>query len=427
MECQTNYVFLHDNDQITCIDKNTIDNTKYSNDNTNYYLCSYYLSHCHKCEKNGTIFTCLECQTNYVFLHDNDQITCIDKNTIDNTKYSIDNINFYPCNNRLYNDIDNCATCIKKEECTGCYSDYTLVNDKQKCILTSDINNKKYYKDINNHYYLCLHSLAHCNKCDSALKCTECDNDYDLEESDICIPNTSIIAQLYYLDDITSKYISCSKILNCEKCLSSTECISCQSNYYFEEGDNNEITCQNIDINKYYEKTDNGKTFYRKCEKDMTNCEYCTNSNYCTKCKENFILDDNNNCVVGTILYNNDNKTVNCSLIIENCLTCNLENECISCQEGFVIKNKTCQKYIKKKKKLNDDDNKLSTGKILAITFGTLAALYIIIVLIYFLKKKLFSQKNVEISLSGKNIANTGNYKRQNEVVIYSTKRKIKN
>ena len=247
---------------------------------------------CSKCEKTGDTFTCLECTSNYVLYHGNNPPTCLDKNDIDDTMFTNDNKNYYPCNNREYHDIDGCVECNKKDECNLCSSEYTLANGTKTCLLTSLIDDKKYYKNPNNNYYYkCPDS---CSTCESATKCLTCATSYLLDESDICFESSLFETdKFYYYNDALDKYSKCSNIQNCQKCLSSTECIGCINNYYLVKGRDDLLSCQNIDISKYYPTIEGTKTYYKKCEDAIQNCEECSASNKCTKCKTNFGIVDN--------------------------------------------------------------------------------------------------------------------------------------
>ena len=247
---------------------------------------------CSKCEKTGDTFTCLECTSNYVLYHGNNPATCLDKIDIDDTMFTNDNKNYYPCHNREYHDIGSCIKCNKKDECNLCSSEYTLANGTKTCLLTSLIDDKKYYKNPNNNYYYkCPDS---CSTCESATKCLTCATSYLLDESDICFESSLFETdKFYYYNDALDKYSKCSNIQNCQKCLSSTECIGCINNYYLVKGRDDLLSCQNIDISKYYPTIEGTKTYYKKCEDAIQNCEECSASNKCTKCKTNFGIVDN--------------------------------------------------------------------------------------------------------------------------------------
>ena len=251
-----------------------------------YKSCSKHdtVENCNKCKKNSDVFACLECEENYVLFYNSEQPTCLNKENIDNTMYTLDNKKYYSCTNSLYNNIVHCLECDKKEECQKCISDYTIANGNKLCINTQDITDKKYYQDPegSNYYYECSNSLEHCYKCDNKFTCIECITSYVIEENNICIPYSYYTDQLYYFEN--DKYYSCSKISNCEKCSSKNQCIKCKDGYNFIKDTTNNLICANIDTNKYYQLTEGDITYYSKCEDAINNCDECSSNNYCTKC-----------------------------------------------------------------------------------------------------------------------------------------------
>ena len=248
-------------------------------------------------------------------------------------------MNYYPCES---NNIANCDKCLTKDKCYECKNDYITANEGNNCISHLDIEKKLYYNDPegSNNYFLCSTSLNNCLECESKTICTKCESDeFEIEETGKCISKSDIEAQLYYKDS-SNNYVSCSKILNCEKCSSADNCISCKSGYDFIEGDDNIITCQNNDKSTYYPKTTNdGKTYYRKCQKDIINCNKCTNENRCTECNSNYaIIDDNysecQDLSGGKYYYDNNlQKYKLCSFKYPNCEKCLVENNNIICKE----------------------------------------------------------------------------------------------
>ena len=347
--CNNPYKLIDDGED--CGDLNT---KLFYEDSTNVYKsCSNHptVHNCHKCEKSGDIFTCLECETNYVLYYNTPQPICFDINLLDGTIYTTDNINYYPCNNPLYNNILHCLECTGKEVCSKCTNSYTIANGNNLCILTSDITALKYYQDPddNNYYYECSHSLEHCLTCYSKTKCKECITSYVIEESDICIAYSLYTNQLYYLDDETNKYYSCSKISNCAKCTSSTNCIECKEGYNFIKGSDNNLICENIDLNKYYQVTEDSKTYYKKCEDKITNCDECSAENYCTKCKSNFAIieDDHTKCenLLDEKYYYDGTleKFKLCSYKMTNCELCSTYGDfnCKKCFDNFALKHES--------------------------------------------------------------------------------------
>ena len=81
------------------------------------------------------------------------------------------------------------------------------------------------------------------------------------------------------------------------KCCNSLEennCFHCINNkiIFYDKisslSSKSQILCENIDISKYYAKTEGIKTYYEKCEKAIANCEECSDEGHCTKCKSNY-------------------------------------------------------------------------------------------------------------------------------------------
>ena len=299
---------------------------------------------------NQNNFICKQCITDYALKHSNNNIECVLKSTlINNNEYYSDDsgINYYSC--QLFNDIENCLECTNKETCYKCQNTYTLVNQNKECLLQEDIENNKYYYDNElDIYILCSSLISQCNKCTDRNTCIECLGDAKLDEDNKCISNSDIIAHLYYLDESINKYSSCSKISQCEKCLSGTECISCINDYYLLEGNDNIISCQNIDITKCYSIETSDKIYYIKCDRDITNCDTCSNYNTCTKCKDNFafIEDDHTKCEdLSTKKYYYEtslSKYKECSYKLPNCETCRKDSEnnfiCEQCKSNYVFK-----------------------------------------------------------------------------------------
>ena len=268
--------------------------------NNKYKSCYKYTENqkCKLCEMNEGNYLCIRCQDDSAFFLDEiDQNKCILKADKNIAKYfTTDEVTYKSCNDLNYHNIQNCETCDKIDECISCIGEYISVNDKKLCILLSE---KLYYLDTDNYYKLCSTSLEHCKNCESKTQCITCNSDdYGLDENDKCLSKSLVNPQHYYYLD-GEKLASCTKISKCEKCLSATECILCVNGYYLIEGDDNIISCKNIDITSYYEITTvTNKKYYRKCERDIDNCDTCSGSNSCITCKENYAIieDDHTKC-----------------------------------------------------------------------------------------------------------------------------------
>ena len=227
-----------------------------------YEYCSYKDSKCSKCQlDNNNNFECLECESGYALFHDGTEpILCTDISDKTLAQYYTEDEgkNYYTCNNV----IEHCETCESKQQCLTCQSPYDLVpvlnNDNKLCI---NLDEKKYYQDPdnNNYYFPCENSLQNCLTCDTKTKCNSCvNNNYVIEEHDICIPFSSVTDQLYFLDDSIDKYALCSsRITNCNKCTSNSYCVSCKENFEIIEDDHS--NCEDLSTKKYYKDTDTNK------------------------------------------------------------------------------------------------------------------------------------------------------------------------
>ena len=351
--CYNNYIEIDNGEK--CVDINSKLYYLDTNDGNKNKSCGKYEGNpkCEECEINEGNYICLKCSEGYAFFFDEPDVNkCIDKSTKNlnlNKYFTEDNINYYPCNNMNYHLINNCNTCNKKDECISCIGEFISVNDNKLCILLSD---KLYYKDSDDYYYLCSNNIEHCHKCESKNKCIECDSNYYVEEaSGKCISKQLVEDNEFFLDN--DKAINCSIISNCMKCTSATECTFCINDFYFVE-DDNKIICQNININSYYEKTEGGKTFYRKCDKDIEKCFSCSGSNFCNECQNGFAIIEDNHTIcqdLSTEKFYKETTSGNyklCSNKISYCEKCTPEETnfiCKECISDYVLKHE------------NDDNN----------------------------------------------------------------------
>ena len=153
--------------------------------------------------------------------------------------YSNDSgINYYSCNNPLYNEVSNCIKCSNKNSCLQCDENYILVNDKASCIMQSSVDDKiVYYNKITEIYTQCSDLIHLCHKCSNEKTCIQCGAEGALVQDDTCINNSLVINNNYYKNETSQKYTSCSIIDNCFKCLSDTECILCQEGFELDNND----------------------------------------------------------------------------------------------------------------------------------------------------------------------------------------------
>ena len=353
----------------SCGDKTSKRFYKDISDSDKYKSCNKYIGfpNCDECEYNGVSnFKCLKCMTGYVFVHDDENtVSCLEESSLTgNIYYKENENNYYKC--EIYNQVEKCFTCNTKDKCLTCQTGYQTENGNSLCLSSNDISNKLYYKDTNNYYYLCSLFLTHCNKCENKNQCIECDSsDYLLDNMGKCFSKTLYDEHYYYKIGDTNIYGSCSTIQNCEKCNSVIDCISCKTNHYFVLGDDDKLTCQEIDLDCYYENNQGDKKYYTKCDKAIENCDKCSNSTYCTRCSSNFAIieDDHTKCEdLSTEKYYKEissGKYRLCSNKLSKCEKCTLEESSFHCQQCETSYSLSHDNDIKCIEKETMKDNKL--------------------------------------------------------------------
>ena len=200
-------------------------------------------------------------------------------------------------------------------------------------------------------YKKCSDTYANCDQC-STTGCNTCKTNYyfTLEENnDITCKNINI-NEYFSITNADGKtiYKKCSDTYtNCDRC-SVTGCNTCKTNYYLaeDEDDTGTISCQNIDINKYFSVIIDGKTIYKKCSKYINNCEQCSSENYCTKCENNNAIIDNDhnrceNILTEKYYYDSETGTYTlCSNKMSNCEFCSTNGRfiCKQCFTNYAFK-----------------------------------------------------------------------------------------
>ena len=255
------------------------------------------------------------------FIYDYDAI----KTTQNSNVYNNDNIS-YGC------ELTNegicpflCMQCKSKKDCTRCTPHYTYVNNK------------------------CIYAIEHCIKFENEENdvCIKCNTSYFLAEDlngRFCEINTNK-DEYYLINEEIQLYKKC-EITNCQSCSSATQCILCYKGFKLVQGDDNLITCQNIDITEYYKVNDEKIIYYKKCEKAITNCDECSSKDYCIKCKTNYGTVDHNHNKCENLLeekyyYDTVLKTFKlCSYKMPNCEFCSTYGEfiCKRCFSNYALK-----------------------------------------------------------------------------------------
>ena len=354
IKCREDFEFvgMKNEEKRICIQKDELE-TRYYINGSIYYKC---MDFCEKCENDTT---CDKCLNNYDYI-DNSCILkiqnceeynnkrkcikcsenfaldaekgeeCISKEEFNDFYYTKDNGNsYYLCKGEGKNHIQNCTKCSYnpnyniKLECNECQNGFVILdNETNRCYSKEKINEKEYYYINETHIKKCSKNIIHCNECESAEKCTKCENNFYLlnNEAKKCY-NINEISPIneYYLDENNISYYSCNdtnfnSIENCKECNKKDSCSLCKDKYTFLDG--NKSKCYEIrEIGENYIIDPIDRTNYIKCSFIFNRCSSCNNS-ICLNCDEGYIFINDNftKCLLKSSIdlsyyYSNDGKT----------------------------------------------------------------------------------------------------------------------
>ena len=437
LQCLNTYAFFHgiednSNDCIEISSKNI--NQYFTEDEKNYYPCS----------SSASIPNCLECETkdictvcdniNNYFITENNN--CIPLSDIEaNLYYKNDNDKYVSCST-----LSNCEKCTSASQCILCSGEYKLIEGDDNVISCKNIALTNYYEIEGDftYYRKCSKDISNCLECSSGSHCNKCETNFAIIDN-IYNKCEDLSSEKYYYDSSDEKYKLCTnKITNCIKCsLNDINflCKQCDDNFSFKHDVNAACDLTTSLENNHNFFTNDSKINYYSCllYSNVKNCLECPNKEKCTQCASlNYeLVNDQTLCLLDTDkesnLYYYDettNRYISCS-IMENCIKCNSGDVCLSCKEGYQINdNKKCEKINSEE----DEENKLSTGEIVGIVFGCIGFLLIVIIIILLLIKKCAKNEGnnsiniikIEDDIKSRN----KNQEEQNEINIYSTKRR---
>ena len=168
------------------------------------------------------------------------------------------------------------------------------------------------------HYHpenkFCVENVVNCLIYEDENNCKICKDGFDQVFKDddklSCINlNNDEKNKIYYSENIDGRiyYKKCSKgISNCEECDSSNSCTKCKSGY--NTIGNDKSKCEDLSTNKYY--LDETEHIYKLCSNKMSNCDKCTMVNNifdCLECSSDykFLQDNTKECKPISSLENN--------------------------------------------------------------------------------------------------------------------------
>ena len=401
-KCQNNYFFVngnynicHKKEDITPINEYYLDVEK----NEYFSCCStdyHSVLNCKECNRKNS---CELCKEDYTFIN-GDQTSCVIKNTLG--QQYIQDINDPRFYKRCNNYINNCDLCEVSTECLSCETGYGLFKDRKTCV---DINDRKYYQNLDGLYDLCIDNMENCVECSDNNHCLSCKEGYHLK-NDIChlkiphctnydndikctecepgyqVNSNANICEIRYVrcievdnngdctkcEDNYRPYnnVCYEKVLNCDEYEEGPNCRRCQDGYAFEES--NRLECKDINnFNELYFTKDG--ISYLLCGGSDTdriqNCNKCeydnvSNNLICKECKQNYILkDEETNRCYDEENYRNNNEYYyedslhikNCNYLIPNCKKCEKTEDdklCSECKTNFFIVNENYRDCIDK-------------------------------------------------------------------------------
>ena len=259
------------------------------------------------CEKYDDKENCIACNINYAFIGD-DRAKCIDisnKTIFDIDKFYTEDkgTSFYPCDTY----IKNCDKCSKKDECNICVNEYVILdNNKSNCIKEEELISKKTsYKIDEFNYKSCNKAINNCITCNSENYCLSCENTYGII-NDIFNECISLKGKenKYYLDESNGVYYNCNKNMpNCETCTNKNSCISCGAGY--KKDPYNKCVNESLLLDFFINEHGN----FLKCSDSINNCKYCSSKDFCNYCNYNFSIlnDKRNECLSDNAFKGNNN------------------------------------------------------------------------------------------------------------------------
>ena len=213
------------------------------------------------------------------------------------------------------------------QSCYNCSEGYLLDQKTQKCIIITErkkIDNCIKYNELNNcsqcykNFYLknnkCIRVKNEISNCIINLnedKCLECDPSFILNlEGTECEKTSSLV------DD-------CVGYMN-------SKCSECDDDYFYNENSYLEKIQENVDW-KFFNRTKYRMILFRTemnlcSKKSIINCVFFEKFDKCKQCKENYFINKEGAC------------TKNPDSVIDNCFEYKNSLKCKNCEKGFYLK-----------------------------------------------------------------------------------------
>ena len=287
-------------------------------------VCPKFCKHCLENKK------CLKCKEDYNFLGNiiTEEIICASKDELISGYFINENNIYYKCmencdictnhnscekckdgidynNNQCINiNIPNCKESDNLGICQKCNDNYAFNGtDRNFCIEKEKFNKSYFSRDNGFSYFLCKNEISNCEECEleENLKCNFCENGYLLSLTENkCISKEEIDNNKYYLYFDEKSVKKCSDYIDhCLECSNETYCDKCFNNYYFVNNEKTNCSGKNeFNINEYYFDKNLNTFLPCKIYNKVKHCIECSSENYCTKCEDGYIINNNDLCVV---------------------------------------------------------------------------------------------------------------------------------
>ena len=312
---------------------------------------------CLKC-KDIVANACIQCDKGFILFSSTCVIVCPDN------YFNQDGV-CTPC-------IANCKKCKDRttcEQCTGsmsikektqCVSDcgisfVSVSNVCRKCnpsCLTCDVKNvnncltcpPKFYLYISECRANCPENtyetikmtcencpISNCRTCKGGMTCTNCMNNYLLENNKCIAPPCS---DGWVIKDKSQECIKC-EVSKCKSCSNQNTktCDQCIANFFLIQDNKCEKECI---IGTFKNSVS------RKCQNCTKNCLGCVDDRHCSLCENNFYLHENlclSSCPLG--YSKTEGKCLPCA--IKDCETCPINKECQKCKSLLVLQDQKCK------------------------------------------------------------------------------------
>ena len=256
-------------------------------------------------------------------------------------------------NRKQCNNIDlNCEECTEDNQyCNKCKNNLYLYQNKCYQKKTSVIT--KYNKEK-----FCYKAIKGCSTCITEDVCVECNYGYGLDYETRKCKTISYFEKTYYYDSQDRTYKKCDYgVNNCLYCSNSNFCYRCKKGYYIIEYGNNQwdhSTCYKVnDLPNKYVYYNKNNTHRPLCSSKMPGCHTCnTIGSICKKCYSGYKLYQKKSC----LLYNQEPQK------FHHCLKWNATH-CLICEPGYTNQKKErygkCFPYPKNNEYYYNDNEKV--------------------------------------------------------------------